>query len=152
MKKLTFLICTILVYTTIFPKQIFANTLYYISYDIDMKEVWSNEVILLEDNLTLEEEIKNLFDIFFKSEKNLFSADGLNVLDVKIENGTLLLNVSKEVNNISGNFHTVSFIKQVIKTSLDINAVNKVTLYIDNILTCLPEGLSIEEESVEWKE
>lgn len=148
MKK--YLLALILYFICVFyfTNTVSAYDLYFIYYTDEVDEAWDIEKVYINKNLNLEGQIYKLFTKFFNNPKNIYSPKDVQVLDVTLIDDLLLINVSREIMNHGGNFYTNALKKQIVRTALSIEQVNRVTLCIESETYLLPEGIAIENESI----
>jgi spore germination protein GerM len=132
-----------------FPQRVFAKTnrVHFINYEqYTLEEIWTTKYFK-SYAYKEEERIKAIINYFFKNESNLYTPAGVRVISVSLKEELLILDVTPNINNYGGTFFELALKKQLLKTSLDIDGVKKVTLLINGELKPLAEGTIIEEET-----
>ena len=104
-----------------------------------------HEIYLYED--TKEELAFALFTYFFET-VTYAMPEGVRVLDVTLDNGHLILNVSEDIMQYGGNTNEHALIAQMIRAALSLIGVEKLTLLIEGELRYLPEGRIIESHAI----
>ncbi len=97
------------------------------------------EEIKILGNFTPNERAYLIFCNLFLPE-NEFVPEGTRLLSTMIICDTLYVNVSSEIKNYGGIYYEKHLMAQIVRTGLEINGVDKVTLLIDGEISLLNEG------------
>lgn len=145
-KNIIFLILIAILFA--FPQKAHAENyrVHYMAFDQENESIWITNNITIEGR-TKNEEIKLLFNILFIGSAGYPETyrfpKGTNALKATLTGDSLNLCVSPEILNYGGSFHEQMIRSQIIKTALDIEGVNKVSLYINGEQPFLAEGSRI---------
>lgn len=134
----------------LFPERVQAGQnghLHYYSPDGKGGLVWVEEEMGPDERAAAEERAFILFQAFFEGEHVGFVPDGVRLLNVQSKNGVLYVDVSREILAYGGSYYERCLISQIVRTALDMDGVDSVTLLIEGEVCALAEGSFIDGES-----
>ncbi len=141
MRKKIYIVILILILLLCFPPKVFAdqtNTIFY--YDLQ-----NGQTKLFHEQLNFHGDFLNsqiafiIFDNLFCQQK-MFIPQGSHLISVKIENETLILNLSSQIKNYGGSYFEQHLLTQIKLTAQNLN-FDHFTILIDNQKQYLPEGI-----------
>ncbi len=123
--------------------------MYYYTFDSDGRlHLADKSVKVVADGLS--DAAFAVFERFFADEDISFKPDGVRVIGTDVRDGHLTLNVSSDINQYGGAYYEVALKSQIIRTALNIDGVDAITLLIDGGVRTLAEGSVIRAETA-WK-
>jgi hypothetical protein len=72
-------------------------------------------------------------------------AEGVKLRGIKLDDETLVLNVSREIMNYGGNANEQALINYLLEAASNVKGINCLTLLVEGELVPLPEGRVVEE-------
>ena len=141
MRKKIYIVILILILLLCFPPKVFAdqtNTIFY--YDLQ-----NGQTKLFQEKLNFHGDFPNsqiafiIFDNLFCQQK-MFIPQGSHLISARIENETLILNLSSQIKNYGGSYFEKHLLSQIKLTAQNLN-FDHFSILIDNQKQYLPEGI-----------
>lgn len=148
------LVATFITMIIVFPAKVHAESfleIHRLNVDDDGNEYWTRINLFFEGSFSDEEKYMILFKNLLEDEETNFIPPDIKVLDIYISQDVLAVNVSMDIKGYNGSYMESRIAGQIIKTALSIPNIKSVTLFIENNLLALPEGIIIDEVS-EWQD
>lgn len=131
----------ILVFLIIFliPQKVKAEEIYFYEYDERGVLCEFSQHIDFIGDFTQEEKIMIIFDNFFSRWDN-------ELIGIELEQGSLKIYADESIKSYGGGSATeFKLVRGIISNAFNIEQVDNVTLYIDGVIDCLPEGIMLNQ-------
>lgn len=145
----------ILIYS--FPFRVYAKnwSLNFLAFDNYGTSYWVKEEISFDSCLSIEEKAEHLFNKLFSESirENTYNfPKSISINSIIFIDDLLVLDVSEEILNYNGGSYNELILKsQIVKTALNIEGINRITLLIEGDIAQFKKGLLIYEISV-WED
>lgn len=146
-RKIIFIISLLFIFTTDVYAQDKGFVCYWV-FDDDLNLKYTMEEVSFENNITSNQKVSILFDKFFNECNNNymnFVPEGTQLIYTDLQNGQLDLYVSSEIKSYGGGSEwELTLTEGILRTAFSLPEVKSITLYIDGIIDCLPEGIILD--------
>lgn len=131
------------------------TSLFYYEFDESGQESFIEDVIEFEYQGNVEANMEYILQRLFDNHSNLYSAvpEGVNITNILYINGSLDVEVSKDIMNYGGTAREIAMVKQILATVFAYDKVETFTLLIEENGKLLVEGTEINGYTRdEWEE
>ncbi len=122
--------------------QAFGSVYFYENQDNgEYREIKRN--VVFEEEADTAKKAEVLMDRLFLNEDDCLTGvpEGTKLLWTNYFEGRLIVNLSGEINNLTGSYDTELFLGQFVKTAYSLKEIRCIILYADGEETALPEGI-----------